>query len=111
MLESAGSKDKLHGWAKTQEGAITEMLRGVNKKIIEVVDTQNDYFERAILFLKDRKLEEDEGAIKKNADEFMKSTGSAKLRRMLYSNWLREGAKLACAAGAGAFLMFLIGVL
>ena len=34
------------------------MVRGVNKKIIEVVDMQSDYFDRAILFVKENRLGE-----------------------------------------------------
>lgn len=29
------------------------MVRGTNKRIIEINDTQNPYFERAVLYLKD----------------------------------------------------------
>lgn len=84
------------------------MLRGVNKKIIEVVDTQNDYFERAILFLKDHRLEENESDIKRNADDFLKSAGKMKLRRILYSRAALKAAELLCAAGVGAFITVLV---
>lgn len=30
-----------------------DMVRGVHKKIIEVADTQNEFFERAILIVKE----------------------------------------------------------
>lgn len=84
------------------------MLRGVNKKIIEVVDTQSDYFERAILFLKDHRMEENENDIKNNADEFLKNAGQLKLRRILYSRPVLETLKLLSAAGAGAFIAVMI---
>ena len=32
------------------------MVRGTNKRIIEINDTQNPYFERAVLYLKDLSL-------------------------------------------------------
>lgn len=35
------------------------MVRGVHKKIIEVADTQNEFFERAILIVKEGFREED----------------------------------------------------
>ncbi|RPF48102.1 hypothetical protein EDD70_0914 [Hydrogenoanaerobacterium saccharovorans] len=87
------------------------MLRGVNKKIIEVVDTQSDYFERAILFVKDRKLDENESEIKRNADEFMKSAGSLKLRRILYHIPIMEVIKLLSAACVGAAIVLILTLL
>lgn len=92
---------------KQQKGGFA-MLRGVNKKIIEVVDTQNEYFERAILFVKDGKLENDEGDIKRNADEFLKSAGARKLGRVLTGRRLVGFIKLLCAAGAGSLLTLLV---
>ncbi|WP_312643641.1 hypothetical protein [Hydrogenoanaerobacterium sp.] len=83
------------------------MLRGVNKKIIEVVDTQNDYFERAILFVKDRKLDENESDIKRNADEFMKSAATLKFRRILYRIPVFEIVKLLGAASVGAAIVLI----
>ena len=35
------------------------MVRGVHKKIIEVADTQNEFFERAILIVKEGFRDED----------------------------------------------------
>lgn len=35
------------------------MVRGVHKKIIEVADTQNEFFERAILIVKEGPRDED----------------------------------------------------
>ena len=33
------------------------MVRGINKRIIEINDTQNPYFERAVLYLKDNQAD------------------------------------------------------
>lgn len=87
------------------------MLRGVNKKIIEVIDTQNEFFERAILFVKDGKLLENEGDIKKNADDFLKKTGTMKLRRLLQRAPVFEALKLLAAAALGAALVLAIVLL
>ena len=38
------------------------MVRGVHKKIIEVADTQNEFFERAILIVKEGFRDEDSGS-------------------------------------------------
>lgn len=84
------------------------MLRGVNKKIIEVVDTQNEYFERAILFIKDCKLGSDEGVIKKHADGFLKGAGARRLRFLMYGHPAWETVKLLAAVGAGYLLAVLL---
>lgn len=86
------------------------MLRGVNKKIIEVIDTQNEYFERAILFLNDQKLGEEDALIKSNADEFLQQAGNKRLRRILRGRVVLEVCKLLCAAGIGA-LATLLGII
>ena len=52
------------------------MIRGVNKKIIEVKNTGNDYFERAILFVRDQKKEISEEMLSKKADAYIISLSS-----------------------------------
>ena len=42
------------------------MVRGTNKRIIEINDTQNPYFERAVLYVKDNHA--DSGGFKVNAN-------------------------------------------
>lgn len=87
------------------------MLRGVNKKIIEVIDTQNEYFERAILFLKNTKTMEDEGDIKKNADVFLKGAGGRKLSRIINRAPFMEALKLLAAVAVGAAVALAIVLL
>ena len=84
------------------------MLRGVNKKIIEVIDTQNEYFERAILFVKNNRIEENESDIKNNADIFLKDAGTKKFRRMVARAPLIESIKLVGAVMLGAALALAI---
>jgi hypothetical protein len=48
----------------------TEMLRGVNKQIIEIIDTGSDYFEKAVFFVKaDNKLSNSK--LEKEAEKIM----------------------------------------
>ena len=39
------------------------MVRGTNKRIIEINDTQNPYFERAVLYLKDSRADSPKKAL------------------------------------------------
>ena len=48
------------------------MLKGVNKKVVEVIDIENEYFEKAILFIKLEKQEGDERTIKEKATSYLK---------------------------------------
>ncbi len=45
------------------------MLKGVNKRVVEVVDIESEYFEKAILFLPDT----DEGALRRRAGEYVRT--------------------------------------
>lgn len=60
------------------------MLRGVNKRIIEIKNTDNDLFERAILFIKDSEKRSD-GEIKMLSGEYIRylSDGNKKRRSNL----------------------------
>jgi hypothetical protein len=75
------------------------MLKGINKNVIEISDTGNDCFERAILFLRPGR-EHGEEQLRTKAGEFL---AGLRLRRQM----LRAGGRASClrllaAAGAGA---------
>ena len=47
------------------------MLKGVSQKVIEVVHTDNRYFEKAILFLRPAAQGEDKAKLKLHAGEYL----------------------------------------
>lgn len=47
------------------------MLRGVNKTIIEILETENQYFEKVILFVRPTHLEKDKTFLDDKAKEYM----------------------------------------
>lgn len=49
------------------------MIRGVNKHIIEVVNTENDYFEKAILFVNPNKADAGQREIMHVASDYLGS--------------------------------------
>ena len=49
------------------------MLKGVNKRVVEVVDIENEYFEKAILFLRAGRTESDENALRQRAGEYVRT--------------------------------------
>lgn len=75
------------------------MLKGVNKNVIEISDTGNDFFERAILFVRPQN-QSDDVHIRSLAADFLRSL---RLRPGFYSRGAFLGAvKLLSAAIAGA---------
>lgn len=80
------------------------MLKGVNKQVVEVVEVDNEYFERAILFVKADKQPEGEEALRENAHRYL---GSIRYRPRRRSGWRFWGMRLlqwGSAMAAGAFL-------
>ncbi|MBE6788141.1 MAG: hypothetical protein E7539_00570 [Ruminococcaceae bacterium] len=49
------------------------MIRGVKKQVIEVLNTENEYFEKAILVVSDRYIECDRARLRRKAAEYVSS--------------------------------------
>ena len=56
------------------------MIKGVNKQIIEVYDTGNKYFEKAILFVKPEYMSENEQGLRKEANRLLLEIGDPPVR-------------------------------
>ncbi|MBC8571021.1 hypothetical protein [Zongyangia hominis] len=98
------------------------MLKGVNKKVVEVTNPENEYFERVIFILKDTAVRDSEAQITQQAANYIdtacrKPRGSAALpfvpqrkKRRLKNRWKRlavlAGAILAVACGTLALFLF-----
>ena len=80
------------------------MLKGVNKQVVEVVEVDNEFFERAILFVKPEKQQNGEEALRENARRYV---GSLRWRPRQPRGWRLWGVRLAqwgSAVGLGALL-------
>ena len=78
------------------------MLKGVNKKVVEVVETENDYFEKAILFIKSEKQERDEGTIRQRAMEYLKGIRYTPRRSVALPKLALSALRFATAMALGA---------
>lgn len=78
------------------------MLKGVNKKVVEVMDIENEYFEKAILFIKVEKQERDEGTIRQRAADYLRSVRYTPRRTFSFSRLSVALLKFALAASMGA---------
>ena len=74
------------------------MIRGVNKQIIEINETENEYFEKAILFVRPKKCDTGEAKLREAASGWLAPMGLAQRgRKKKMSRFLR----MLCAAVAG----------
>lgn len=84
------------------------MLKGVNKQVVEVVELENEYFERAILFLRPGRPGYDEPTLRQRAGEYVRGLKYRPRRKL--SPWL-AGAVLLGAAVLGLLAAAAAGVL
>ncbi len=87
------------------------MLKGVNKQVIEVTDTGNQYIKKAILFIDPDKAAYDSDFLIHQAKKYLKQTEQGKQpvpfkkgRRKV--GWIIFNTCAAAAAGAGLVLLF-----
>ena len=87
------------------------MLKGVSQKVIEVVHTDNRYFEKAILFLRPAAQGEDKAKLKLHAGEYLGRIDFAPqnhAKKKLSAGDLIRIAVAALAGAAVACLFFLL---
>lgn len=86
------------------------MIKGVNKRIIEVMNPDDRYFEKAILFLSPS-AKGDDYLLQSRANEYLRTiTPKVKKRRRLKPGWLFV-FQLTAAAVAGGIAVSLFQLL
>ena len=60
------------------------MIKGVNKQVLEISETQNGFFEKAIFFVKPEYSGMGEGRLKESARKEMEKAGKPPLRNYKY---------------------------
>lgn len=78
------------------------MLKGVSQKVIEVVHTDNRYFEKAILFLRPSSQQDDSGTINTRAREYVAGLDFDPSGRGDQKKRLPDALKTALSVLAGA---------
>lgn len=84
------------------------MVRGVNKRVIEINETGNPYFDKAVLYMNDR-AQKSEPALEEEARRYL-----ATIQRVRWSGWrpwkawARWLLWLLLGAGAGLLLWGLL---
>lgn len=83
------------------------MIRGISKNVIEITDTKNECFERAILFIRPAKKPMGPESLKTRAGEYL-SNLSIRTGLLSPKRWGFTLLKLGGAAAAGAAVTALI---
>jgi len=81
------------------------MLRGVNKKIIEINDVEGGYFEKVLLFVSDERRSEPDSVLESQAEKYVSDSCALKYRRKLLSaDNAKFIFKLALSTGLGVMI-------
>ncbi|MEE1503601.1 MAG: hypothetical protein UGF89_05055 [Acutalibacteraceae bacterium] len=62
------------------------MIKGVNKQVLEINETQNGFFEKAIFFVKPEYSGMGEGRLKESAKKEIENAGKPPVRSYKYKN-------------------------
>ncbi len=91
------------------------MIRGVKKQIIEVLNTENEYFEKAILVVSDEYNEYEKNKLNKRAREYvsglswgMITDAKVKKRRLNLKSKMVGALKYFAVSGIGAAITYFI---
>lgn len=77
------------------------MIKGVNRQVVEITETQCEYFERVLFFIKPEFSAVSEGDLKERATEIAQSAGMPPATRLRKSR-LRLALNMGAAAFVGA---------
>ena len=85
------------------------MIKGVNKQVVEVVDTGSDYFERALFFVDPKYYGISESKLKEKAGLIANSAGKPPENKKIRRNGrIKKAVCLFAAAAAGSLATVLI---
>lgn len=84
------------------------MIKGVNKQILEVTNTENPYFEKIIFFVKPEYKNEDRKKLQKEAESLAAITQKPPRIRVSKKRIIRIAINSALFTMAGFALSFLI---
>lgn len=81
------------------------MVKGVNRQVLEILDTGCECFEKALFFVRPEYSHESEGKLKNKAIKSIKNSGGApKTRKQKIKSRIIFAAELFASAGVGAII-------
>ena len=81
------------------------MFKGVNKRVIEVVETENEFFEKAILFMRPTAVQTDDKQLMNiKAKQYVSTIEYSTKARLKSKLFLRMVLRFAGSAAIGALI-------
>ncbi len=89
------------------------MIKGINRQMIEIVDTGNPYFERALLVVQPGISQSDSDLLHRQAQDLLQNTGSCSLLRRQRTRQAitKIALSLLSALGGAALALFIQWIL
>ncbi len=87
------------------------MLKGINKQILEITNTESPYFERIVFFVRPEKSAVPESRLKKEAESLSEKIKRPPRTKKTARQRIKTAVYIVLGAGAGAALTFLMGYL
>lgn len=81
------------------------MIKGVNRQIIEVTDTGNTYFERALLVVRPNCMDTESSRLHEEAQRMVRAAGGYAGLRISRRRRMRHSLLLGLSSGAGGLLL------
>ena len=81
-------------------------MRGVNKLVLEISSNEDDYFEKAILFVRAEKAGCSQRELSESAQRLLEAVRTTRKRKRIAPAIAVAGAILLMAAATGAILIF-----
>ena len=87
------------------------MIKGVNRQVVEIGETDCEYFEKVMFFIKPEFASVSEGKLRERASRIAGSTGApppTKIRRSRLVKLMQLSAAALAGAGVCAVLFFVV---
>ena len=90
------------------EKGVTDLIKGVNKQVLEITETQNSFFEKAIFFVKPEYMGLSEGKLREHAKNELETTGKPPKRSIKSRPRPTRAAVISAATLAAGIIIGLI---
>lgn len=87
---------------------MTDLIKGVNKQVLEITETQNSFFEKAIFFVKPEYMGLSEGKLREYAKHELETTGRPPKKGIQHGRRPVKAAVISAAALAAGIVLGLI---
>ena len=90
------------------EKGVTDLIKGVNKQVLEITETQNSFFEKAIFFVKPEYMGLSEGKLREHAKNELDTTGRPPKRNIKNQPHKAKAAIITAATLAAGVIIGLL---